>query len=370
MRASALDIARRIPAATPGRAALIRRIARDAIMTDPRASLEFYAFEALGAATDASIDPAQASDAVSMIATEAAGIDAFRTAGEPWRACADFLLAQREPAAAAVFLRGRLEDPAGLPEEDVTTLARAAVACDAAAGGRAEESLALAGRLRGLGHRPFGAGDRPGSEFDAVAGIYTLLGDDAGSEFVLEAGLAVDPADGALLNNLGYARLARGVADARTEELLQQALRGRPGDSGTLDSLGWLRYLQGRFVDSPAGPGAVTVLGQAVAAAGGAVSAVQHDHLGDARWRAGDRDGARRAWSEAVRIAEGGMSRERNVELLRQVFRRQVGLAAIDAARYHDAHDGSVAEHAKGKLDAAKRGEEPSVAPVAPTKSP
>ena len=36
--------------------------------------------------------------------------------------------------------------------------------------------------------------------------------------------------------------------------------------------------------------------------------------------------------------------------------------AAIDAARYHDAHDGLLAARAKAKLDASARGVEPPVA--------
>lgn len=376
MRAAALDIARRIPVATRGRAPIMRRIARDAISTDPRASLEFFAFEALGAVSDPAIEPERGVDAVAMIASEAASIEAFRSletgrsVAAAWRSAADFLLAQKQPRAAAEFLRARLDDPTALSEEEIALMARAAVACDALAGGRAAESLALAGRLRGIGHHPFGTTDRPGSEFDALSGILSLFGDRAGAELVMEAGLTVDPTDGALLNNLGFARLERGIADARTEQMLEQAGRIRPGDSGTLDSLGWLRYMQGRFVDAGAALGAVTLLEQAVANAKNAPSALQHDHLGDARWRAGDREGARRSWADAVRVGEGGIPRESTIELLRAVFRRQVGLAAIDAARYYDEHDGKVAARARGKVEAVVRGAEPETAATAAATTP
>ena len=106
----------------------------------------------------------------------------------------------------------------------------------------------------------------------------------------------------------------------------------------------------------------MTLLERAVSKTRGAVSAAQRDHLGDARWRVGDHEGARREWTEAVRIAEAGMPREQNIEVLRRFFRQQLGLAAIDAARYHDAHDGSLAARAKAKLDASARGVEPPVA--------
>jgi tetratricopeptide (TPR) repeat protein len=362
MRAAALDIARRLPAKTPGRAQIMRRIARDAIFTDPRASLEFFAFEALGAASDPGIDSQSAADAVAMIAAEAAALDTFQYSSESWRACADFLLSQQQPRAASEFLRACLEDPSKRGEEEIALLARAAVACDAIVGGRAGESLALAGRLRGLGHHPFGNSDRPGSETDVLSGILSLLGDSAGAELVLEAGLAVDPADGALLNNLGFARLERGLADARTEQLLEQAVRLRPSDSGTLDSIGWLRYLQGRLVDADGVPGAISLLERSVASQGKAPSAVKYDHLGDARWRAGDHEGARQAWADAVRIAEGGLAPEQTIELLRVMFRKQFGLGAIDAARYYNAHDGQVAARARGKIEAVAKGVEPEVA--------
>jgi hypothetical protein len=103
-----------------------------------------------------------------------------------------------------------------------------------------------------------------------------------------------------------------------------------------------------------------------VSAAGRSVSGVQQLHLGDARWRGGDRDGARRAWVDARRLSEGGMTRERSLEVLREVFRRQVGLAAVDVARYHDENDGSVAAAAAARLAALDGGAEPPVAPFAP----
>ena len=366
MRARALDVARRVPAGTPGRSAAMRSIARDAILADPRSSLEFYAFDALGTSTQEPSGADGGTPAVARIAAEAAAVPELRADGERWRACADFLLSQGQPRAAAEFLRARLADPEGLPAEAVRTLARATVACDAAAGGRAAESLALASHLASLGHAAFGSPGRPSSVYDDLSGIHALVGDQAGAESIMEAGLAVDPADPVLLNNLGYARLVRGLPDARTESLLERAVRARPEDASALDSLGWLRYLQGRIDGTDAAPGALRLLERAVSAAGGAASGERQLHLGDARWRAGDRDGARAAWSEAGRLSEGGIPRERNLELLREAFRRQVGLAAVDVARYHDENDGSVAAAAAARLAALEAGAQPPVAPFAP----
>lgn len=362
MRAAALDLARRIPPAVAGRSAAIRRIARDAILTNPRASLEFYAFDALGAASAPGATPQSVVASVAAIAAEAAAVPDLRLPVEAWRASADFLLAQRQPLAAAEFVRARLEDPTDAPATDVALLAQVAVACDAIARGRAAESVALVNHLAGLGIRPFDAPGRPAAAYEALSATYLMLGDREGAELIDEAGLAVDPDDAGLLNNLGYARTERGAVDAETESMLERAARLRPSDPGTLDSLGWLRYRQGRLVDSAEGPGAVTLLGRAVSGAGAAAGAELHDHLGDALWASGDRDGARREWDMARRRAEDGMDRERHVDLLRQAFRKRLGLSAIDAARYYDDNDGAVAARAKAKLEAAERGEEPRIA--------
>ncbi|MFO0962388.1 MAG: hypothetical protein U0625_05715 [Phycisphaerales bacterium] len=363
-RAVALDLCTRLPAATADRATIMRRIARDAILADADASLEFFAFEALGAASDAALDPQERAAAAGMIGTEAAARAALRADAERWRSAGDFLLAQGFPREAGEFLRARIEDPAGLSEQELSMLVRAACACDAAAGGRAGDSMALVARLRAAGLRPLGSSEAPAADFDALSGIYSVVGDRAGAEQILEAGVAVDPEDASILNNLGYARLERGLVDAQTQTLLERADAVRPGEPTILDSLGWMRYLQGQIEDADGRPGARTLLRRAVEAAGRAASAVQWDHYGDALMRAGDRAGAERAWREALRLAEGGMPREEHVSLLRQVFRRQLGVAAIDAGKYHDAHEGAISQRARAKLDALANGTPPAVAPI------
>lgn len=363
MRATALDLARRLPAALPARSTILRDVARDAVLTDPDESLEFYAFECLGAATEPGIAPAQADRAVRTIASEASDQDALRLPAERWRAAADFLFAQGAPRAAAEFLRARLEDPSGLSEQELSLLARAAVACDGAVGGRADAAMSLAAQLRSAGHRAFGEADGDASDFVAVAGIFELVGDAAGSERILEAGLAVEPDSTVLLNNLGWARLARGEIGERTASLIERAVELKPDEHTSLDTLGWLRYAQGRFADGPDGPGAVTLISRAIEKSPGAAGAEVHDHLGDARWCAGDGDGARTAWQEAVRLAEAGLDREQNIEVLRRLFLARVGLASIDAVRYHETHDGAIAARARAKLEAVARGARPEVAP-------
>jgi Tfp pilus assembly protein PilF len=376
MRAAALDLLRRLPP-TAERAGLLRRIARDAIIQDEGAPLEFFAFEALSAASDPTLDPALRVTSAGMIGQEAAASALHRRseAVESWRGAADFLAAQGAPECAAEFLRARLDDPAGLEEADVQTLARAAFASDALAGGgsRAVEALHLLGKLRAEGFEPLGApGPNPARPYTELAAIFTLAGDAEGSERILEAAAALDPDDPVAQNNLAYARAQRGLLDARTLDLARRAVEARPGDPAHLDTLGWVRYLRGEIADLPADPstpgaagepGALTLLRRAVGRAGRNASGEVLLHLGDALWRSGEHDDAVKAWT-AARTTARLLGREQAIETYRGVIRRQTGLGAVDPARFWEEHDGSVAERADARIDAARAGREPPVAPV------
>ncbi len=368
LRAAALEVCRRVPADHERRSRAMRRLARDGILADPDGSLEFYAFDALGAATEPAAPEGGALAAVRTIADEAASHEELRADPARWLGAADFLLAQGAPAAAAEFLRARLDEPRDLDAAAIASLARAAVACDASAGERARDALALAAQLRALGGAAFGPVRRPGDEFRSLAEFFDLACDGAGAEAVLEAGLAVDPDHPDLLNNLGYERLVRGDAGARTAALLERALEERPDSPAVLDSVGVLRMAQGRLADDAAGDGALTLLARARELAGRNAGASLHEHLGDARWRSGDPDGARASWDEAVRAAGAGLDDAQNAELVRRLMRARTGLASMDAVRYHERHDGAVAARAKAKLDAAARGEDPMKAAPAGAK--
>ena len=359
LRAAALDVCRRVPAGHERRSRAMRRIARDGLRADPDGSVEFYAFDALGAATEPAAPAGGALVAVRAIADEASSHEDLRSDPARWLGAADFLLAQGAPAAAAEFLRARLDEPHDLDAAALASLARAAVACDAAAGERAREALALAAQLRALGGAAFGPVQRPGDEFRALAEFFDLACDAAGTEAVLEAGLAVDPDHPDLLNNLGYERLGRGDAGTRTAALLERALEERPDSPAVLDSMGVLRMAQGRLVDAAEGEGALSLLARARERAGRNAGAALNEHLGDARWLSGDREGACAAWEEAQRAAEAGLDDAQNAELIRRLMRSRTGLASLDAVRYHERHDGAVAARARAKLDAAARGEDP-----------
>jgi hypothetical protein len=365
LRAAALDVCRRVPAAEPGRSRVMRRIARDGILADPDGSLEFHAFDALGAASEPGAPAEGTLDAVRSVGDAAAANEELRADHGRWVAAADFLLAEGFAAAAAEFLRARLDDASDLEPPQLAALARAAVACDASAGGRSGDALALAAAIRAGGATAFGPSQRPGDEFRAIAELFDLACDGAGAEAVLEAGLAVDPDHPDLLNNLGYARLERGEVDARTEALLERALELRPDSPAVLDSVGRLRQAQGRVADGADGPGALSLLSRARELAGRNAGATLLEHLGDARWASGDAAGARAAWEAAELAAGAGLDRAQNAELVRRLMQARTGLASMDAVRYHDRNDGAVAGRSRSKLDAAARGAAPLEAPPA-----
>ena len=124
LRAAALDVSRRVPAAHERRSRAMRRVARDGILADPDGSFEFYAFDALGAATEPAAPVGGALAAVRTIADEAASHEELRADPARWLGAADFLLSQGAPAAAAEFLRARLDEPQDLDAADVAALAR------------------------------------------------------------------------------------------------------------------------------------------------------------------------------------------------------------------------------------------------------
>lgn len=153
-------------------------------------------------------------------------------------------------------------------------------------------------------------------------------------------------------NDLGYFLVERDEDLAEAEELLERAFAIKPDQSNIADSLGWLRYKLGQLVDEtlPDGStraGAISLLITASGLPGGSESATIHDHLGDALWRAGDRERARAVWiraqqllvDELVQLRDGGSS-PRRTRLVEEQTR--VG----------------------GKLDAVQAGAEPQTAPL------
>lgn len=153
-------------------------------------------------------------------------------------------------------------------------------------------------------------------------------------------------------NDLGYFLVERGESLDEAEALLERAYALKPSQASIADSLAWLRYRQGHMDDIPledatTKPGAVTLLRAAVGLPGGRANPTIHEHLGDALWRAGERDRANAAWIRAqqllferlVNLRDGGRSAARD-QLTEQATR--VG----------------------AKVDAVREGEEPATAPL------
>lgn len=152
-------------------------------------------------------------------------------------------------------------------------------------------------------------------------------------------------------NDLGYFLLERHERIDEAERLLERAYRLEPDEASIVDSLGWLRYKLGHFEDrtleGATREGAVSLLTAATALPAGAANPTIHDHLGDALWRAGDRDRAEAMWlraqqllvSRLVQLRDGGAS-----PLREQITSQQNAVGA--------------------KLDALRAGEDPAVAPL------
>jgi tetratricopeptide (TPR) repeat protein len=103
--------------------------------------------------------------------------------------------------------------------------------------------------------------------------------------------LAQRPGDAQVQNALGYtlADNDRNLDEART--LIEAALAQSPDNAATLDSMGWLLYRERKY------PEALEYLKRSSASA----SDPEIDlHIGEVQWALGDRDAARKTWSEAL----------------------------------------------------------------------
>ncbi|MBL1219083.1 MAG: hypothetical protein D8M59_16510 [Planctomycetes bacterium] len=187
--------------------------------------------------------------------------------------------------------------------------------------------------------------------------LYVLSGrfldqdDRAGSEFVLEQILVIEPDHPGANNDLGYAWADRGVQLEQAEHMILTAYNTAPDNVAYIDSLGWLRYKQGRLTDAGADDaqlGAVTLLTRATENRDGRDDPVIVDHLGDALWRAGQKEDAIKRWLESV------STYERQLRLA-----EEYGMDSVDLWRqaYED-----VSMDASQKADDAKQGRKPNVA--------
>ena len=129
--------------------------------------------------------------------------------------------------------------------------------------------------------------------------------------------LELDPQNANAMNALGYILADRTTRLDEAGALLERANTLKPGDGAILDSLGWLNFRRGDY------PKAVLYLEEAwdrlrdpeVAA-----------HLGEALWKAGNKERAERIWKRGQRIG-------REHELLRSTVKRYLGREYVKDAK-------------------------------------
>ncbi|HXD87706.1 MAG TPA: tetratricopeptide repeat protein [Urbifossiella sp.] len=158
------------------------------------------------------------------------------------------------------------------------------------------------------------------------SGIYTAAKKHAEAEAELRAILDIDPDYKWACNDLGY-HLADGSRSLpEAERLIRRAIavdradRHKSGDmepvSGLLlDSLAWLLFRQDKLTE------ARDLLEQVSRMAEGGSDGVVWDHLGDVRYRLGEKDKARAAWQEAARLLAGDNRDGRRDEVKRKLRR-------------------------------------------------
>lgn len=150
-----------------------------------------------------------------------------------------------------------------------------------------------------------------------------------------ERAMKLSPESPTLLNNLGYLWADHGIRLDEAERMIRQADALEPA-ANVKDSLGWVKYKQGDL------RAAVEFFSDAIADVD-EEHAVIYDHAGDAYWRLGQKDKAVELWTEAADLAEAEvMQNESRVD--------------EDVRR--------VAEMAPRKIQAAREGKVPPVAPL------
>jgi len=146
--------------------------------------------------------------------------------------------------------------------------------------------------------------------FRTLGDAATSIARDEAAEEMYRAALTLDPAHAMTNNNLGYFLLDAGRKLEDAAVMIERAYRAEPNAANIIDSLAWLRYKQGVIEDrrSPTGKvemeGAITLLLRASDLEGDS-NFEMLDHLGDAQFKAGRPDDAKRRWQQALELVRG-----------------------------------------------------------------
>jgi tetratricopeptide (TPR) repeat protein len=377
--ASAVRIINRIEIEPARRDALNLEFVRLSLHKDPASPLQVYGsgLRALARANKIDADFDTLAEQAALSAKGASGSSA--QAADEWRELAQALVDDGHPAAAGRAVRARLRSAMpldDLPRGALTIIALVADAAAQAADPQRDctgQSLQLLRDLeeRGKLHVIFENATRA-KLADAVYEVsvfYTLLGSRAGADLLLEEALAANPNHAMALNNLGYARLEAGHRDERTIQMIERAMQLQPNEANILDTVGWLRYKQGKFSDEPGADdgkpvlGALTHIARCIADSNTPSPEVV-DHLGDVRWRRGEKDAAVEAWRQAAKIVEDGGYRKWITQNFQAQQSRGWQLLVIDPEVMYDREYGPILERARKKIAAVEADEEPPVARI------
>ena len=178
------------------------------------------------------------------------------------------------------------------------------------------------------------------------------------SEAYMRIAISFDEDHGWSNNDLGYLLVERGEQIDEASGMLETAASVLSTQSNVIDSLGWLRYKQGIFfdeVDEMTGQllreGAITLLERANRLDTSRSNATILQHLGDAYWRAGQKQKAIEAW-----VAGENMTRSR-MRTLNAQPPAQRNQRAIDAL-------GEELRTLRYRVQDAEAGGDPDIAPV------
>lgn len=126
--------------------------------------------------------------------------------------------------------------------------------------------------------------------------VYVRLDNFSQAEADLRSIIKRDPNDARALNALGFTLADRGESLQEARQLIEKAYRLKPEDAAIIDSMGWVLYRLGHLSQ------AEKYLRQAYAKAPEPEIAA---HLGEVLWASGNKAGARRVWSEALKRDPG-----------------------------------------------------------------
>ncbi len=379
---SAMTVAGRVKGDEARRDGVILDLANIAINRHPEAPLQVYGFAMKAVAQDEqrSGKPDDRFDALVREATakSAGASDTSFRGARLWQELAQALVGENLCEAAARALRVRMAEQPPFDSAAMGAVARMLLVLDAecayeagpddaqAAKSRVQRSMDTLRLLdeRNMLQRVFDTPERIdlAQGMHEASALYTLVGADAGAEALMRECLALRPDDAMTLNNLGYKLLEEGLANDEVIHMIEEAYRLEPDENNILDTVGWLRYKQGRLGDDGEAPGAATLIQKAVDSSPDPSPEV-FDHLGDVKWRMGDEEGALAAWKRIGAMLDDGAFRERLEQNLAVLQARQWGIIVMEGSRMYDREYAPILTRARAKIDAASRGEQPSVAP-------